>query len=918
MVTENNSRPSRSSSVRWRHLRAALTIAVVAILLTLVGGEVPAASVRPAIQNPGVFHHSPASRTTTGSAWSIGSADASLSPRVLVGNIYTNTVTGAVFVVPHKAAFLVRIAWMQDGRFVDSLAEFNKDVRHYHASSPGWKFNRAVWHVGKTIISFQWSRVGQAMVGRLKADGNIRIAIETTSSWKEFTSRYTVRGSTILGEALPGGRGVGRWMLRTASQPVAFITAKTHADLLTALAHGRSTSRVLHGRNAALEFNLMPQSPIYFTAGFGQLPALKNAGAVLFGARRTYQNIRAAAGGSWGNFLGTISDTLGNNRVFNPVLPITSYVATRDWMVPSSVVVFKWEAFFYAMLGSLEDPHRSERTLEHLLRMQRPDGMIPNDFVNGKHVTVRRSQPPVGALCVWKFYQRRPDEAFLRWIYPKLVASHNWWFANNPKTGLPFRDVNRDGLLEYRSGPESGMDDSPMYDNARTDPKTETMELDDVGLNSLWAADAGYLARMAEVLGKPVAAAHFLHQKETMIRRINRLLWNPKAGMYENRFCRPQAADRPIPLRAYSVVPGKPGISGQYYRGTDFNHLVMTRRDRAVDFNWFSRPPLGGFMSQVPMSVRWRGNITPRKTGDYRLVLNLTYPFVPNSPPGFLPSVAGARLWVAGKLLMNHWKVRPVTRYVSPAIHLAAGHAYSIKLEYHRQSGGAMVQLRWQRIGEPKRIFSRQISPTNFYPMIAGAPTEAMAKKMLALLQNRHKFWGRYVIPSIARDDPAFPQQSYWRGSIWAATNYLTFQGLVRFASPALLNRFAQKSLSLFMRNWRATGTSNEYYLATGLGSGDPHYTWGTLLCQIALENICDILPNGEIRLNGTLNGTEWLDHIPIAGRMYDVRVKPGHTILLRHGKAILDAKNKVLVASVSITRTTASFRAKAKNARRK
>ncbi len=821
---------------------------------------------------------------------------APISQRVLLGNFYTNTVTGTAFVVPHKAAFLVRIGWMQDGKFVDSLAAFNKDVRHYHASSPGWKFNRAVWYVGKTKISLQWSRLGQAMIGRVKASGNIRIAIEATSSWKQFASRYTVRGSAIYGEALPGGRGVGPWTLRTMPQPVACITAKTHAGLLTALARGRSTS-ARQGANAAFVFRLKSDTPVYFTAGFGQLPALKNAGAVIADARRTYLKNRPAAGGTWGNFLRPIGDTLGNNRLFNPALPVTSYVCTRDWMAPASVTVFKWEAFFYAMLGSLEGTHRSERTLELLLRRQLPDGMIPNYFTNGGGVSARRSQPPVGALCVWKFYQRRPDKAFLRWIYPKLVASHNWWLARNPKTGLPFRDVNKDGLLAYRSGPESGMDDSPMYDNARTNPITETMELDDVGLNSLWATDAGYLARMAEVLDKPAAAEHFLHQKEMMIRRINQWLWNPKAGMYENRFFRPQAADRAVPSQAYSVAPGKPGIQGQYYQGTDFNDLVMTRRDHAVDFNWFSRPPLGAFMSQVPMSVRWRGNITPPKTGDYRLVLNVTYPFVPHEPPGFLPSVAGVRLWVAGELLINHWKLRPVTRYVSPAIHLTAGHACSIKLEYHRQSGGAMVQLRWRRVGKPRRIFSRQISPTNFYPMIAGAPTKAMAAKMLALLQNRHTFWGRYVIPTIARNDPAFPEQSYWRGSIWAATNYLMFQGLVRYASPELLNRFADKSLKLFMRNWRSHGTSNEYYLANGIGSGDPHYTWGTLLCQIALDNICAILPDGKIRLNGTLHATEWLDHIPIAGHLYDLRVKPGNTLLLRHGKTILNARGKVLVA---------------------
>ncbi len=242
----------------------------------------------------------------------------------------------------------------------------------------------------------------------------------------------------------------------------------------------------------------------------------------------------------------------------------------------------------------------------------------------------------------------------------------------------------------------------------------------------------------------------------------------------------------------------------------------------------------------------------------------------------------------------------PVTRCVSQDIHLRAGHRYSIKLEYHRQSGGAMVQLRWQRVGEPKRIFSTQLSPTNFYPMIIGAPSKAMAAKMLTLLQNRHKFWGRYVIPSIPRDNPTFQQQSYWRGKIWPPTNYLLFQGLERYAPASLLNRFAAKSVKLFMRNWHAAHTWHANYFFTGQGSGVPHTTWGPLLCLIGLKDICDIRPDGKIAINGTLKINEWVHHIPIDGHFYDLRVTPERTLLLRHGQTVLEAKHKVLVAPLA------------------
>ena len=824
-------------------------------------------------------------------------AEGRTTPTVRIGPFYPEAPNGITFIVDHKAAFLLRVGWIQQGHLHDGYHAFVADMKGYGPSAAGGVYNRLAWHVGAARVRLRWNRVGQSIVGQVKSSAAVRIALETTPSWPEFPARYRLSHHGINGAGLQADKVVARWQLITASAPANEIIASTDAALAKEVQRGTS-SAARTGTYGALVFNLKPGVSVYFSAGTAGLGNLKHAGQILARARRRYDATRVAAGGTWGNFLKPINRDLSFARVYGPATNITGYLAMRGWSLPARQQVFEWDSFFAALQGSIAHPYRSRQTIHLAFKaLQLPNGMLRNYSNYGG--TPNRAQSPIAAMCIWKLYQRDPDIGFLRRIYPQLVKWHNWWFATNPTTGLPFRDVDKDGLLEYRNGPGSGMDDSPMYDNARIDSKTQTMELDDVGLNSLWAADAGYLARIAQTLGKPMAAAHYLHQKKVMVRRINRWLWNPKAGMYENRFFKPQAADLPIPCRAYSMADGKPGIQGQYYRGADFNHLVLTRVDQAVDFNWFSFPPspaLLGPVARSPMSVRWRGFLAPHQSGDYRLVLNLTYPFVSHDPPGFLPSVAGARLWINGKLLISHWKVAPVTRYISPAIHLAAGHRYGIKLEYHRQSGGAMVQLRWRRVGAPKRIFSTQISPTNFYPMIIDAPTKVMAAKMLALLQNRHTFWGRYVIPSIPRDNPTFQQQSYWRGKIWPATNYLLFQGLKRYASANLLNRFAAKSVALFMRNWRASHTWNENYFFTGQGSGVPHTTWGPLLCLIGLEDICDIRPDGKIALNGTLQLTEWIHHIPIAGHFYGLRVAPGCTLLLRHGKTILVAKNKVLV----------------------
>ena len=48
-------------------------------------------------------------------------------------------------------------------------------------------------------------------------------------------------------------------------------------------------------------------------------------------------------------------------------------------------------------------------------------------------------------------------------------------------------------------------------------------------------------------------------------------------------------------------------------------------------------------------------------------------------------------------------------------------------------------------------------------------------------LMNPQEFWGEWVIPSIARDDPAFKDQNYWRGRIWGPMNYLVYLGLQNY-----------------------------------------------------------------------------------------------------------------------------------------
>lgn len=195
--------------------------------------------------------------------------------------------------------------------------------------------------------------------------------------------------------------------------------------------------------------------------------------------------------------------------------------------------------------------------------------------------------------------------------------------------------------------------------------------------------------------------------------------------------------------------------------------------------------------------------------------------------------------------------------------------------------------------------FSSRLSPTNFYPLLAGVATSEQAKSMVQEhLLNPKEFWGMYVIPTISRSDPAFKDQYYWRGDIWGPTNYLVYEGLNRYGYDATALQFAQKSYRLFMEDWRTNQHTNEqYYAWGGSAGGDKHYTWGALLCLIPMEQYLDQTPWGGFRF-GALNPKESgrLTNIVWARHRYDITIGPNHTALERDGSVRFEADSGVVV----------------------
>ncbi len=150
--------------------------------------------------------------------------------------------------------------------------------------------------------------------------------------------------------------------------------------------------------------------------------------------------------------------------------------------------------------------------------------------------------------------------------------------------------------------------------------------------------------------------------------------------------------------------------------------------------------------------------------------------------------------------------------------------------------------------------FSNRMAASNFYPLIAGIAATDRAERMLETLLDDKKFWGQYVLPTISRDDSAFADQQYWRGTIWPPTNYLVYQGLKRYRFDKAAAELGARSADLFLGSWRNHQVCREDYDSrTGDGGGQKYQSWGPLFALTAIEEFIDVTPWDGLRI-GTVS----------------------------------------------------------------
>ncbi|HZR64992.1 MAG TPA: glycoside hydrolase family 3 C-terminal domain-containing protein [Terriglobales bacterium] len=167
----------------------------------------------------------------------------------------------------------------------------------------------------------------------------------------------------------------------------------------------------------------------------------------------------------------------------------------------------------------------------------------------------------------------------------------------------------------------------------------------------------------------------------------------------------------PVPGEYLKNPTGQPGLSAEYFQGTEFQGSpVITRADPKIDFTWNDGAARD---LKENFSVRWSGTLTVASTGDYEIGFTGTDAF---------------HFWLDDQLIgQSNYSDTSKTRLKT--VHLEAGHPYTVKIECSQQGSAGLAKLVWHEPGE-KKDYTDAVQKADVIVAVLGLAGELEGEEM--------------------------------------------------------------------------------------------------------------------------------------------------------------------------------------------
>jgi hypothetical protein len=112
-----------------------------------------------------------------------------------------------------------------------------------------------------------------------------------------------------------------------------------------------------------------------------------------------------------------------------------------------------------------------------------------------------------------------------------------------------------------------------------------------------------------------------------------------------------------------------------------------------------------------------------------------------------------------------------------------------------------------------------------FWTLLSGVAAEDQAEHMIDHLRNPSEFWRPHLVPTLSANDPNYePKGHYWRGSVWAPTNYMVVKGLEAYGHHDVAVQVAENHIGMMNRIYREFDPDEEK-IAFEERYGDEYHT---------------------------------------------------------------------------------------------
>jgi putative isomerase len=426
------------------------------------------------------------------------------------------------------------------------------------------KHNNTEWHeafLADALIGRQGPGAEQVVPGPHTWDGSYT---DLRLFWQghnvRLQSAHDEKDLVLLATPLASPSGVAAPILTLSPTMVVSVnflwnrpgTVVQQKDHLQALGPARTVGIYCTCGKGDLRVVNLPIAGPYFALDFttpvgistGKPRTLAKIQEALARQKRAYDQSISAAGNA-APIADAIQTTLGWDTIYEPEGRRVISPVSRVWSVGwGGYVIFDWDTFFAAAMASVGDRDLAYANAIETLREATAQGFVPNYARARGWKSSDRSEPPVGAITVLDLYHKFGDRWLLRDTFEPLLRWNRWWSEHRDIQGyLTWGSDGEnepanldDGSRGTRAGAilESGLDNSPMYDDATYNSETHQLEWADVGLMSMYIADCDALATMADALGRS-AEAKEIRKRSARYRAKLATLWDESSGIFLNK-----------------------------------------------------------------------------------------------------------------------------------------------------------------------------------------------------------------------------------------------------------------------------------------------------------------------------------------------------------------------------------------------